>query len=179
MSHPVYLTLTYSVYYRTYTVLSVVFEVSIVVVTTVTYISHRTYTVLSVVVEAIAVVIRGDTHVSYGIYAVLPAVVEALVAVVTDDTHVYYRTYAILPVLVEAVMVVVRGDTHLSTGLNSRWQASQHRVYIYRQGRNLNLLSQLCSLLFLDFWLYFQKRCIHCMYVGTEGSKCIQIVNLC
>ena len=154
MSHPVYLTLTYSVYYRTYTVLSVVFEVSIVVVTTVTYISHRTY-------------------------AVLPAVVEALVAVVTDDTHVYYRTYTILPVLVEAVMVVVRGDTHLSTGLNSRWQASQHRVYIYRQGRNLNLLSQLCSLLFLDFWLYFQKRCIHCMYVGTEGSKCIQMVNLC
>ena len=42
-----------------------------------------------------------------------------------------------------------------TTGLNSRWQASQHRVYIYRQGRNLNLLSQLCSLLFLDFWLYF------------------------
>ena len=43
----------------------------------------------------------------------------------------------------------------LATGMNSRWQSGQHRVYMYSKGRTLNMYPQLCSLLFLDFWLFF------------------------
>ena len=42
-----------------------------------------------------------------------------------------------------------------NTGMNSRWQSGQHRVYMYSKGRPLNMYPQLCSLLFLDFWLFF------------------------
>ena len=46
-------------------------------------------------------------------------------------------------------------DSLPSTGMNSRWQSGQHRVYMYSKGRTLNMYPQLCSLLFLDFWLFF------------------------
>ena len=42
-----------------------------------------------------------------------------------------------------------------ATGMNSRWQSGQHRVYMYSKGRPLNMYPQLCSLLFMDFWLFF------------------------
>ena len=45
--------------------------------------------------------------------------------------------------------------TPASTGMNSRWQSGEHRVYMYSKGRPLNMYPQLCSLLFLDFWLFF------------------------
>ena len=43
----------------------------------------------------------------------------------------------------------------IGTGMNSRGQSGQHRVYMYSKGRTLNMYPQLCSLLFLDFWLFF------------------------